>query len=536
MKLFLHHLSISTFTLWCCCILIPSEFKGPISNGVQFAAAQAAPPPFAPEIMTILTMLPHVDKELAKHETPVMIRLAQFLCALWWNCVAVYSDTYKDGITKIRPAVTVQSSAMWTSPNRALCAAQATTTYVSLSFPGNLDALVDALAGIGVTVAPKLDAAVANCNTALCLQMIAASSTYDPNIMGHIVAKQIYDYSVKDGYNQLGKDAGCTVNCRAYADVTGYKPVSDTCKDGDDDDDSYKKSDRWEPLLEDNGRGYFIVQQHVTPHIGQKAKFRYIPESDRANRVAPVPTYSKSRLNEARAAILAMTTLNDVKKIEVEVFDDKLQVANAVAKAFLDNLIAQNYQDTTSLAAPGYNVSFERFMHFLNGYLASEYDSIVISWKEKVRYDLIRPTTVIKRWGGRNITTWATGVGVTTFPAREFEAYKRVMPHSEYVSGTSCLFEASRGYIEGYMAHIGLNPAFPISFLPYPPGSSKVEPGLTPATTVMLQYSSFALMAEAGGQSRLYGGIHFPQAVAAGKQLCVGIGETAVAASVQLYN
>ena len=517
MKSFLY-----TISILCCSILSPSLTQAQVNNG---------PPPFAPEIVTILTMLPHVDKELAKHETPVMIRLAQFLCALWWNCVAVYSEDYKDGITKIRPAVPALNSQTWNTANRSVCAAQATATYVSLSFPANLDALIDALAGIGVPVAAKLDPSVANCNTVVCLRNIAASSSYDPKIMGHIVAKQIYDYSLNDGYNQLGKDTGCTANCRAYADVTGYQPVSETC-----DDDISDNKDRWEPLLEDNGKGYFIVQQHVTPHIGQKAKFRNLPESDRVNRVAPVPRYSRSRTPEAIAAIQAMTTLNDIKKVEVEVFDDKLQVANAVAKAFLDNLIAQNYQDTSSLAAPGYIVSFERFMHFLNGYLASEYDSIVISWKEKVRYDLIRPTTVIKRWNNKLITTWAAGAGVTTFRARDFEAYKRVMPHSEYVSGSSCLFEASRGYIEGYMAHIGLNTSFPISFLPYPPGSSKVEPGLTPATTVTLQYSSFALMAEVGGQSRIFGGIHFDKAVSAGKQLCAGIGEASVAAVVTLYD
>ena len=355
--------------------------------------------------------------------------------------------------------------------------------------------------------------------------------------MGHIVAKQIYDYSIKDGYNQLGKDGGCTVNCRSYADVTGYQPVSATCKKQDAFESFLGNTiDRWEPLLEDNGKGFFVVQEHVTPHVGKTAKFRSLPESDRFRRVAPVPKYSKSRRPEALAAISAMTTLNDVKKIEVEVFDDKLQVANAVAKAFLDNLIAQNYQDTSSLAAPGVIVSFERFMHFLNGYLAAEYDSIVISWKEKVRHDLIRPTSVIKRWGKKLITTWAAGVGVTTFPAREFEAYKRVMPHSEYVSGSSYIFQASREYIEGYMTHIGLDPAFPVTFLPFPPGSSKVEPGLTPATTVTLQYSSVELMAEVGSQSRINGGIHFDKSVAAGTQLCTGIGDASMAVAVTLYD
>jgi hypothetical protein len=43
-------------------------------------------------------------------------------------------------------------------------------------------------------------------------------------------------------------------------------------------------------------------------------------------------------------------------------------------------------------------------------------------------------------------------------------------------------------------------------------------------------------MAEVGGQSRIFGGIHFDKAVSAGKQLCAGIGEASVAAVVTLYD
>jgi hypothetical protein len=59
--------------------------------------------------------------------------------------------------------------------------------------------------------------------------------------MGQIVALLAYRYSLTDGYNQLGKDDGCVVNCRAYKDTTKYVPVNDpyyTTK---------VKADRWEP-------------------------------------------------------------------------------------------------------------------------------------------------------------------------------------------------------------------------------------------------------------------------------------------------
>ena len=57
-----------------------------------------------------------------------------------------------------------------------------------------------------------------------------------------------------------------------------------------------------------------------------------------------------------------------------------------------------------------------------------------------------------------------------------------------------------------------------------PAGSSKVEPGTTPATDVTLTYATVDALAAACGASRLDGGMHFTGAVEAGEELCKGIG------------
>jgi hypothetical protein len=166
--------------------------------------------------------------------------------------------------------------------------------------------------------------------------------------------------------------------------------------------------------------------------------------------------------------------------------------------------------------------------------LAAELDAAIIAWKEKVNYDLARPTTIIKRMPG-DITTWAPG-GVTTFRASDFEAYKRVMPHAEYVSGTSCLFQAAEDYILDYMTGIGLTSDFPVVFDPVDIGESNVEPGLVPSTCVTLQYASIQDMNAAGSQSRLNGGMHFAASVWNGQDLCFGIGSDAAVGTFALYN
>jgi len=50
-------------------------------------------------------------------------------------------------------------------------------------------------------------------------------------------------------------------------------------------------------------------------------------------------------------------------------------------------------------------------------------------------------------------------------------------------------------------------------------GSSKIEPGLTPAKPIVLKWTTFTEAADEAGMSRRYGGIHFARADLAGRQL-----------------
>ena len=57
-----------------------------------------------------------------------------------------------------------------------------------------------------------------------------------------------------------------------------------------------------------------------------------------------------------------------------------------------------------------------------------------------------------------------------------------------------------------------------------PVGSSVVEPGVTPATDLTWTARTLTEMEDMCGASRLWGGMHFPGAVPAGKELCSGLG------------
>jgi len=137
-----------------------------------------------------------------------------------------------------------------------------------------------------------------------CLRMLALNDGYGPTIMVHIVAKLTYVISIKDGWNQLGTDS-CATNCQPYSDTTGYFPKQTKVKG---------RKDYWQPILESDGKGYFCFQQHITPHIGEMASFRNLPESDRINRVASPPDYTISRKKESKALIERMAIIDDKNK------------------------------------------------------------------------------------------------------------------------------------------------------------------------------------------------------------------------------
>jgi hypothetical protein len=59
-------------------------------------------------------------------------------------------------------------------------------------------------------------------------------------------------------------------------------------------------------------------------------------------------------------------------------------------------------------------------------------------------------------------------------------------------------------------------------------GSSKTEPGVTPAQGIDLVYTKWSEIQDACGMSRLHGGMHFSKSVPAGQELCTGVASVVV--------
>jgi hypothetical protein len=85
-------------------------------------------------------------------------------------------------------------------------------------------------------------------------------------------------------------------------------------------------------MLEDDGRGYFVRQEHVTPYIGQLGKRRLLSDEE---------FYARSSLQdleydydlESHLVIQRLSNLTDLDKMEIEFFDDKISVCFGIVEA-----------------------------------------------------------------------------------------------------------------------------------------------------------------------------------------------------------
>ena len=119
------------------------------------------------------------------------------------------------------------------------------------------------------------------------------------------------------------------------------------------------------------------------------------------------------------------------------------------------------------------------------------------------------------------------------------------MPHSEYVSGSACICQATKDFTDEWMELTAgsLNGPFFSTFVPgasiavpiatdnpggreapFLLGSSQTEPGVTPSQDLTLVARTMTELRDQCGQSRLDGGMHFTNSVFDAYELCEGIG------------
>lgn len=320
----------------------------------------------------------------------------------------------------------------------------------------------------------------------------ASSDLTRPVGIGNIAGRSALEGRLYDGMNQTGD----------YQDTTGYAPVNS----------AYQLRDpaRWQPGLRLQGIGIYTAQQFVTPQLANTEPVAVF--DPRAFRVPP-PTASdvddwdayKGQVDDVLAVSAALT---DEQKMMAELFDNKIV---SLGLSYLH--LAQELDLSPADTVRGYFVK-----------VAAALDSSIVIWQEKARFDAVRPFSAIRHvYGDAPVTTsGGLGEGAGEIPANQWLSYLPEADHPEYPSGSTCGCFAQAQALRRFTGADDLHWS-----VAYPAGSSRIEPGVTPARDMSLQFATLTDFAENCGAARVWGGVHFPAAVEASAALCSDFGDMA---------
>lgn len=100
--------------------------------------------------------------------------------------------------------------------------------------------------------------------------------------------------------------------------------------------------------------------------------------------------------------------------------------------------------------------------------------------------------------------------------------FLQVAPHPEYPSASTSFCMAYAETARRFFSTDTL-----AWETPYAAGSSKTEPGVTPVSDTILSYPTWTDFARDCGDSRVWAGVHFPDAVPAGQKIASEVSEHA---------
>lgn len=324
--------------------------------------------------------------------------------------------------------------------------------------------------------------------------------------IGNAAGNAVVAMRENDGFNQLGFEGGRTYNPLPYRDYTGYEPKNTAYE--------LKDERRWQPNIVSNRYGITRVQAFVTPQYALTLPYSYddpldfgVPSPDKSLKKGPhaVQKYKA----QADQVIEASANLTDEQKATAELFDDKIRSLGFSAL----------------FVSMSQNMSLLEFVHYDFLTNVAAFDVGIIVWQEKTKYDAVRPFSAIRHiYGDDPITAWGgPGMGtVNDIPADQWRPYLNTADHPEYPSGSASFCAAHAQASRLYLGTDDLNWTVPI-----PAGSSVVEPGITPAVDTELYFPTFTDFQTRCGYSRLWGGVHFEDAILSGFDLGAQIGTNA---------
>jgi hypothetical protein len=335
---------------------------------------------------------------------------------------------------------------------------------------------------------------------------LMASLGYDPNDLstdtttpsgiGNVACAAVLNFRHHDGSNQLGD-----LHPGAYSDYTGYVPVN-APSTVPVDPATVSDPDRWQPLTYNNGvkvitQGFLGAQWFkVIPFaLTSGHEFRWFE-----GLFGPAKYGFQAYQEQAQELVNLSAGLTDRQKMIAEYWANGPHTETPPGHW---NLFAQfvSARDHHSL-----DDDVKMFFALTNAC----FDAGIAAWDGKRAFDSVRPVTAVPYlFQGQTIHAWGgPGKGTISMDGSQWIPYQPstfpTPPFPEYISGHSTFSAAAAAVLRSWKG----SDSFGAS-VTFAPGSSTIEPGLTPARTVTLQWRTFTDAANEAGVSRRYGGIHF---------------------------
>ncbi len=470
---------------------VPSE-----AVATELTCPPNLPPKICAPVAVIGVVVPNLLSTVAPGDAPLVLRTTTLITNAWFDAIAPYSGW--TGVYSNLGNLPGSDS----EPSIALLYASHEVLYSLMpQFAEDWDGIL-----IGFGLDPNNNA-----------------TDNSPAGVGNRAGAAVVAVREHDGMNQLGDATGGLYNLRPYADTTGYTPVNKA--------ERLINPRRWQPDTLTSGSGIFFSQQFVTPQWAETQPYSYdaptlmapFPRKSYAVRRggAPSPRY-KAQADEVLAVQAALT---DRQKLVAEFFDDKIHSLGF----------------STLAATLALDLDLQQFVQLDFLVNAAAFDTGITIWKNKRRYDAVRPFSAIAYlYPNTTITAWGgPGEGtVSDITGTEWRPYLQTANHPEYPSASASFCRAHATVTKLYLERIiGLEPeaannlsywtpAIPIAGAPLAvlAGESGIEPGVTPAADTVLGWNTWDDFAEECGISRLWAGVHFFDSIPAGQDIGEKIG------------
>jgi len=502
------------------CLLVSGTFAA-VSDWYPDAFPE---PKFLFDVWSRSTMM----AELHSFETPIAIYVPLKVHSLEWMCIAIHSENFLDPVDHAAPIYRApEPEEFYNTYARMMCFLYAQVFWLPEVYSDTVyeEHMMHMMTyGFHDTMLSDEDFqeiyACVDGGEEGCIATLADKHypmTGAPldlfAFTGALAGAWIIKSMNNDGWNHNGRwtNTGelCThsVNCRPFEDYTGYVPVNGP--------HTIVNQTRWVPLVESDGTGFFYTQEHVTPQL--KNVNGLVSNEDQMTRTLDDPDYDL--LAEMELTYERVASVTDEQIAMVSMMDSKLM------------LIHHTWMGINDIHPLG----FEESTLWSLGFVMAEHDATINAWREKVRHDLIRPTSVSHYLVPEKNVTWFDG---TTISSSQWQPLIRVMPHAEYPSGSSAICRAVADFLQLWVENIYGWDNLVTTWAMEAGGAPSIFPAMKgyPKMDHEVTFETLDELADMCSLTRLLGGMHFSASTQAGEDLVVGIGERAWETVISLLN